>query len=70
LNGSIVLQLDGMGPLYRQIYRAFRNDILTRACHRANKLGDRPLPLLLGEVSELESGVWPYGKSRVQRSPE
>jgi GntR family transcriptional regulator / MocR family aminotransferase len=26
-----VLQLDGMGPLYRQIYRAFRNDILTRA---------------------------------------
>src|SRR5262249_51227838 len=28
---SIVLQLDGMGPLYRQIYRAFRNDILTRA---------------------------------------
>jgi GntR family transcriptional regulator/MocR family aminotransferase len=25
-----VLQLDGMGPLYRQIYRAFRNDILTR----------------------------------------
>src|SRR4029077_424166 len=31
LNGSIVLQLDGMGPLYRQIYRAFRNDILTRA---------------------------------------
>jgi GntR family transcriptional regulator/MocR family aminotransferase len=31
LNRSIVLQLDGMGPLYRQIYRAFRNDILTRA---------------------------------------
>jgi Bacterial regulatory proteins, gntR family len=30
LNRSIVLQLDGMGPLYRQIYRAFRNDILTR----------------------------------------
>ena len=30
-NRSIVLQLDGMGPLYRQIYRAFRNDILTRA---------------------------------------
>jgi GntR family transcriptional regulator/MocR family aminotransferase len=29
-NRSIVLQLDGMGPLYRQIYRAFRNDILTR----------------------------------------
>ena len=26
-----MLQLDGMGPLYRQIYRAFRNDILTRA---------------------------------------
>jgi len=26
-----VLQLDGTGPLYRQIYRAFRNDILTRA---------------------------------------
>jgi GntR family transcriptional regulator / MocR family aminotransferase len=26
-----VLQLDGMGPLYRQIYRAFRNDILTWA---------------------------------------
>jgi GntR family transcriptional regulator / MocR family aminotransferase len=26
-----VLQLDGMGPLYRQIYRAFRNDILSRA---------------------------------------
>jgi len=26
-----VLQLDGMGPLYRQIYRAFRNDILTRS---------------------------------------
>jgi GntR family transcriptional regulator / MocR family aminotransferase len=25
-----VLQLDGTGPLYRQIYRAFRNDILTR----------------------------------------
>jgi GntR family transcriptional regulator / MocR family aminotransferase len=31
LNGSIVLQLDEKGPLYRQIYRAFRNDILTRA---------------------------------------
>jgi GntR family transcriptional regulator/MocR family aminotransferase len=31
LNSSIVLQLDGMGPLYRQIYRAFRNEILTRA---------------------------------------
>src|SRR5205814_2750513 len=31
LNRSIVLQLDGMGPLYRQIYRAFRNDILTGA---------------------------------------
>ena len=30
LNRSIVLQLDGMGPLYRQIYRAFCNDILTR----------------------------------------
>jgi DNA-binding transcriptional MocR family regulator len=30
-NRSIVLQLDGMGPLYRQICRAFRNDILTRA---------------------------------------
>ena len=26
-----MLQLDGTGPLYRQIYRAFRNDILTRA---------------------------------------
>jgi DNA-binding transcriptional MocR family regulator len=26
-----MLQLDGMGPLYRQIYRAFRNEILTRA---------------------------------------
>jgi GntR family transcriptional regulator/MocR family aminotransferase len=26
-----VLQLDGTGPLYRQIYRAFRNDILSRA---------------------------------------
>jgi GntR family transcriptional regulator/MocR family aminotransferase len=26
-----VLQLDGTGPLYRQIYRAFRNEILTRA---------------------------------------
>jgi GntR family transcriptional regulator / MocR family aminotransferase len=26
-----VLQLDGTGPLYRQIYRAFRNDILARA---------------------------------------
>jgi GntR family transcriptional regulator / MocR family aminotransferase len=25
-----VLELDGTGPLYRQIYRAFRNDILTR----------------------------------------
>jgi GntR family transcriptional regulator / MocR family aminotransferase len=31
LNGAIVLQLDGMGPLYWQIYRAFRSDILTRA---------------------------------------
>ena len=31
LNRSIVLQLDEMGPLYRVIYRAFRNDILTRA---------------------------------------
>jgi GntR family transcriptional regulator/MocR family aminotransferase len=31
LNRSIVLQLDGTGPLYRQIYRAFRNDILSRA---------------------------------------
>jgi GntR family transcriptional regulator / MocR family aminotransferase len=30
LNGSIVLQLDGIGPLYRQIYRGFRNEILTR----------------------------------------
>jgi GntR family transcriptional regulator / MocR family aminotransferase len=26
-----VLQLNGTGPLYRQIYHAFRNDILTRA---------------------------------------
>jgi GntR family transcriptional regulator / MocR family aminotransferase len=26
-----VLQLDGTGPLYRQIYRAFRKDILARA---------------------------------------
>jgi GntR family transcriptional regulator / MocR family aminotransferase len=26
-----MLQLDGTGPLYRQIYRAFRNDILSRA---------------------------------------
>jgi GntR family transcriptional regulator/MocR family aminotransferase len=31
LNRSIVLQLDGMGRLYQQIYRAFRNEILTRA---------------------------------------
>jgi GntR family transcriptional regulator / MocR family aminotransferase len=30
LNRSIVLQLDGRGSLYRQIYRAFRNEILTR----------------------------------------
>jgi GntR family transcriptional regulator/MocR family aminotransferase len=26
-----MLQLDGKGPLYRQIYRVFRNDILSRA---------------------------------------
>ena len=26
-----MLQLDGTGPLYQQIYRAFRNDILSRA---------------------------------------
>jgi len=31
LSRSIVLQLNGTGPLYRQIYRAFRDDILTRA---------------------------------------
>ncbi|HZS18052.1 MAG TPA: PLP-dependent aminotransferase family protein [Candidatus Udaeobacter sp.] len=30
MNRSIVLQLDGTGPLYRQIYRAFRDDILAR----------------------------------------
>jgi GntR family transcriptional regulator/MocR family aminotransferase len=30
LNRSIMLQLDGMGPLYQQIYRAFRNEILNR----------------------------------------
>lgn len=30
LNRSIVLQLHGTGPLYQQIYRAFRHDILTR----------------------------------------
>ena len=29
--GPVVLQLDGTGPLYRQIYRAFRNDILSLA---------------------------------------
>jgi len=29
-NGPIVLQLDGTGPLYQQIYRAFRNEILSR----------------------------------------
>jgi GntR family transcriptional regulator / MocR family aminotransferase len=26
-----VLQLDGTGPLYQQIYRGFRNEILSRA---------------------------------------
>ena len=30
LNRSIVLQLDGTGPLYRQICRAFRDEILAR----------------------------------------
>src|SRR4029453_14906208 len=29
-NGSIMLQLDGTGPLHQQIYRAFRNEILSR----------------------------------------
>src|SRR5262245_27113031 len=28
-NGSIMLQLDGTGPLHQQIYRAFRNEILS-----------------------------------------
>lgn len=28
-NDAIVLKLDGSGPLYRQVYRAFREDILT-----------------------------------------
>src|SRR5215472_6326281 len=31
LNRSTMLQLDGTGPLYQQIYRAFRKEILTRA---------------------------------------
>jgi len=31
LNRSTMLQLDGTGPLYQQIYRAFREEILTRA---------------------------------------
>ena len=30
MNSPIVLQLDGTGPLYQQIYRAFRYEILTR----------------------------------------
>src|SRR5215467_14259812 len=29
-NWSIVLELDGSGPLYLQVYRAFRNEILSR----------------------------------------
>ena len=29
--GSIVLELDGTGALYQQIYRALRRDILSRA---------------------------------------
>src|SRR5262247_3168253 len=28
-NGSIMLQLDGTGPLHQQIYRAFRTEILS-----------------------------------------
>src|SRR5215475_3326788 len=28
-NGSIMLQLDGTGPLHQQIYRTFRNEILS-----------------------------------------
>src|SRR5262245_35126937 len=30
-NGAIMLQLDGTGPLHQQIYRAFRNEILSGA---------------------------------------
>jgi DNA-binding transcriptional regulator YhcF (GntR family) len=50
-NSSIVLQLDGTGPRYQQIYRAFRAEILTGTLAPGERVpSTRALPDLL-EIS-------------------
>ena len=43
-NGSIMLQLDGTGPLHQQIYRAFRNEILSGAASAGRTGSFNPRP--------------------------
>lgn len=42
---AIVLQLDGTEPLYQQVYRAFRSEILSRTLVPANRFL-QPVPSL------------------------
>jgi GntR family transcriptional regulator/MocR family aminotransferase len=51
LNRSIVLQLDGTGPLYQQVYRAFRNEILTRTLSPCERVPSTRVLVKLLKVS-------------------